>query len=364
MSKPIVFIGAGTEVVVQAMIPTCQRMLAKDPRWPDEVHVLMVDSDRRSQNRFREANLPEERVRYVKLSIHQVREALSRHPEAFRDTWREAWTPLLRDAPDNGASALPGLGRLMAKAARTTLVHQLEEFKRQMNVVDEGPPDVFVVLNPLSGTSRGCVYELPRLARAIWPAATLHALVTYPVGLERLDVQRRTLYSANFIEALQILNHYARPQRFELYLDPQIGWQEHKGALVDNILVFDGRYGNQRLKQLDVREFQLSGGVPELMTRVADVLVGIATRDRLMDAALGRLSNATMHRSRVEVAGHRSHGHALHITRMAIDPDAFRRALIARGVNRALAAFTTTPQPQDESNTHAKPSNPLDAWIG
>ncbi|MBH24212.1 MAG: hypothetical protein CMH57_07110 [Myxococcales bacterium] len=360
MSKPTVFIGAGTEVVVQAMIPTCQRILASG-RWPEAVHVLMVDSDRRSQNRFREAALPESRARYVRLSIHQVREALSRHPEAFRDAWRPSWTPLLRDAPDNGASALPGLGRLMAKAARATLVHQLEEFRRQMSVTDEGPPDIFIVLNPLSGTSRGCVYELPRLARAIWPAATIHAIVTYPVGLERLDAQRRTLYSANFIEALQILERYARSQRFELFLDPQVGWEEREGQLVDNILAVDGRYGNQRLKQLDVREFQLGGGVPELMTRVADLLVGIATGDRLVDAALGRLSNATMHRSRVEVAGRRSHCHALNVTRMAIDPDAFRRALIARGVARALEAFTTTTEPPEGASGS---DDPLSALTG
>ena len=340
MPKPILFVGAGTEVVVQVLLPACQAILENTgEQWPEAIFAWMADSDRRAQNRYRESSLTKARALYTHLSIHQVREELSRSPDAFRDIWNEAWKPLLRNAPDNGASALPVLGRLMLKAARAPMLHQFEEFQRQMDGHDEGEPDIFVVLNPLAGTSRGSVYELPRYLRAVWPGATIHALVVYPLGLDRLDRQRANIYRANFIEALRILNYYASPRPFEVYLDPQVGWEKREGQLVDNIITFDGRYGNQRLKQLEVREFYLDGGVSDVLRQVSMFLSGAATNDRLMDTVLSRLADVTIQRSRAEVASHRTHCHALHETRLTLDTDAFRRALVERGIARVLSSF-------------------------
>ncbi len=340
MPKPILLVGAGTEVVVQVMLPTCQSINDRiSDQWPESVFVWMADSDRRAQNRHREMNLSKTRAIYSHLSIHQVREALSRSPDAFKDVWQEAWKPLLRNAPDNGASALPVLGRLMLKATLATSIHQFEEYKREMEALDDGEPDIFVVFNPLAGTSRGSVYELPRYLRAIWPAATIHALVIYPFGLDRLDKQRTNIYRANFIEALRILDHFARSTTFDIYLDPQTGWESREGRLVDNILVFDGRYGNQRLKQLEVREFRLAGGISEVMRQASDFLAGVAVQDRLADTILGRLADVTMQRSQAEVAGYRTHCHSLHQTRLTLDTDAFRRALVERGISRVLSSF-------------------------
>lgn len=340
MPKPILFAGAGTEVVTQALVPACRQVADRHHgQWPEHVFVWMGDSDRRAQNRFREANLSETQVIYSQLSIHQVREALSRNPVAFKDAWREEWKPLLRDAPDNGASALPVLGRLMLKAALPTLLHQFEGFARQMELQDAGPPDIFLVLNPLAGTSRGSVLELPRALRALWPGSSIHGLLVYPVGLERLDRQRATIYQANFIEALRILDHHTTARRFEVYLDPQVGWESREGQLLDNLLVFDARYGNQRLKQLETRDFTLEGGISEVFEQVSAFLAGVALQDRLFDTVLSRLADVTMQRSRAQVAGHRTHCHAMHQTRLSLDAEAFRRALVERGLQRVLGSF-------------------------
>lgn len=351
MSKPVLFVGVGTEVVTQVMLPTCRAIMdARQSQWPDDCFVWMADSDRRAQNRHREAKLAKAQAAYTHLSIHQVREAISRNPAAFKDAWREEWKPLLREAPDNGASALPVLGRLMLKAARDSLMHQFGEYKRQMEALDAGPPEIFAVLNPLAGTSRGSVYELPRTLRAVWPGATIHALVIYPLGLERLDRQRASIFQSSFVEALRILEHYATPRPFEVYLDPQIGWEKREGQLIDNIICFDGRYGNQRLKQLDMREHQLRGGVSDAMGQVADLLSGVALKDSLTDTILSRLADVTMQRSRAMVAGHRTHYHALHQTRLTVDTEAFRKALLERGIQRVLDAFMRSPQ---QDNTGA-----------
>ena len=108
---------------------------------------------------------------------------------------------------------------------------------------------------------------------------------------------------------------------------------------MDNIITFDGRYGNQRLKQLEVRDFRLEGGVSDLLGQVAGFLSGISTHDRLMDTVLSRLADVTVQRSRAEVAGHRTHCHALHETRLTLDTEAFRRALVERGIVRVLSSF-------------------------
>lgn len=359
MTRPILFAGAGTEVVVQVLLPACSEIVHRSgDKWPQDLFVLMADSDRRAQNRVRETDLPQGRIAYTHMSVHQLRERLARNPEAFRDTWQESWRPLLRDAPDNGASALPCLGRLMLKSAQGTLLHQLEEFRRQMNVTDDGPPDIFVVLNPLSGTSRGSVYELPRLLRYVWPAAVIHAVLIYPFGIDRLDRQRRSLYATNFIEALRIIDHYARRHTFEVYVDPQQGWTSREGTLLDNVIVFDGKYGNQRLKQLEVREFRLRGGVAELMRHVVDFLAGIAVHEPLSDALLSHISNATLQRSKTSIAGHPAHCHSVHASRLAIDQDTFRRALIERGVARVLSSFAK------EAVKPARPDDPTDKLLG
>jgi len=359
MTRPILFAGTGTEVVVQVLLPACGEILRRAAdKWPQDVFVWMADSDRRAQNRVRETDLPQGRIAYTHMSIHQLREHLARNPEAFRDAWKEEWRGLLRDAPDNGASALPCLGRLMLKSAQGTVLHQLEEFRRQMSVTDDGPPDIFVVLNPLSGTSRGSVYELPLLLRVVWPSAVIHAVLIYPFGIDRLDRQRRNLFATNFVEALGVIDRYARRQTFEVYVDPQQGWTQHEGTLIDNVIVFDGKYGNQRLKQLEVREFRLRGGVAELMRHVVDFLAGIATHDALSDALLSHISNATLQRSKTDIAGHPAHCHSLHASRVAMEQETFRRALIERGVARVLASFAREPV------RPARPEDPTDKLIG
>ena len=199
------------------------------------------------------------------------------------------------------------------------------------------------------GTSRGSVFELPRYLRALWPAATIHALVIYPLGLARLDRQRANIFKTNFIEALRVLNHHACPRPFEVYLDPQVGWEQREGQLIDNLMVFDGRYGNQRLKQLEVREHQLDQGLADIFGQAQDFLAGVAMHDRLTDTILSRLADVTVQRSRAEVAGQNTHCHALHQTRMAIDTEAFRKALIERGIQRVLASFVTPGPDQNPS---------------
>lgn len=338
MSKPRIFVGVGTEVVLRAMIPTARRIMDAGKRsgegWPEDVFMVMGDSDRRAQHQFEKARLPADRASYVSLSLSQVKEALTRNRDEFRDAWRDEWLPMLKAAPDNGACMVPSLGRLMLKAARPRLMQYLQAIKRRMS--DDARPDIFVVLNPLSGTSRGSTYDLPRYLRYVWPDAMITALLIYPVDLETVDQSGAAIYRTNFIEALRILDHYSHPGEYEIYMDPKVGWETRSGELVNNIMAFDHRYGNARLTRDGGGEHRLEGGLGELFEHVVQFLFGVATHDRLADWMLGRLSDVTLHRSGAEVAGHRTHCHAIHETRIAADAESFRAALIERGIQRIL----------------------------
>ena len=336
--KPRLFIGFGTEVVVQAMLPLCRAVLERTKgEWPDEVFVLMADSDRRAQNRFRETELPSDRVAYLQLSLQQVRKAIPKGKREFKDVWRKELEGLVKDAPDNGACMVPALGRLLTRAARPAVVRQLRTLARHWASLEVATPDVFFVLNPLSGTSRGSISDLPAWVRAVWPEALLTALVVYPVDLDRLDPRTASIYQANFIEALRTLEYMAAEREVDVYIEPKTGWEKMTATLIDNVLVFDAIYGNERLEDLDGAEQRLEEGLSGLFNQVVSLLAGIATRDELADWLLGRLSDVTMHRSGAQVASRFSSCHALHETHLVFDGDAFRRALVERAVQRVLA---------------------------
>ena len=342
MGRAKLFVGTGTEVVIQAMIPACKEVLARSRgRWPEDLFVLMADSDRRAQNRVREARLPADQAMYIHLSLEQVKEALARHREEFKDAWRSEWMPMVRTAPDNGACMVPSLGRLMIKAARPAIAQVLEAVERKLAGRDQGAPDIFMVMNPLSGTSRGSIYDLPRYLRYMWPDAKVHALLVYPVDLETMDARAARIYQTNFIEALRILDHFCVSRSFEVFMDPRTGWEKREGELVNNIFAFDSRYGNQRFSQLDRSTYRLDGGLTELFANVAGFMAGVALNDRLTDWLLGRLADVSMHQSGYQIAGHRTHCHALHETKLAVDFDAMRRALVERAVQRVLGPFVS-----------------------
>ncbi|MDX9722455.1 MAG: tubulin-like doman-containing protein [Myxococcota bacterium] len=342
MAKPRLFVGVGTEVVVQVLLPTCRAVIEKNKgEWPDELFVLMADSDRRAQNRFKEAELPSDRVTYVQLSIEQVKEAMVKRKDEFRDLVRPELRGLIKDSPDNGACMVPLLGRLMLRSARPSIVRQLNTIARHLSSCEESTPDIFVVLNPLSGTSRGSVFDLPLYLRHVFPGAMINALLIYPAEIERIDTHSSTIYETNFIEAMRILEYMASPRDFEVFADPKRGWEQHNAELIiNNVIAFDARYGNLRLLEFAPSELRLEGGLPELCEQVERLLVGIALRDPLADWFLGRLSDVTLHRSRAEVAGRRTCCHSLHEVRIAFDRIAFRKALVERALHRVLAPLS------------------------
>lgn len=354
MSKPRIFVGVGTEVVLRAMIPAAKRIVESGREsgagWPEDVYLVTGDSDRRSQHQFEKARLPADRALYVPLSLNQVKESITRNRDEFRDAWRDAWLPMLKAAPDNGACMVPSLGRLMLKAARPRLMQQLQGIRRRLG--DSVQPDIFVVFNPLSGTSRGSVYDLPRYLRYIWPDALITALLIYPVDLETVDASGAAIYRTNFIEALRILDHYSQPHDYDIYVDPKVGWETRSGELVNNILNFDHRYGNARLTGGGAgdgfAEHRLDGALGELFEHVVNFISGVALQDRLADWLLGRLSDVTLHRSAAEIAGHRTHCHAIHETRIAANAESFRAALVERGIQRILAPLSSDGRARQE----------------
>ena len=340
MPRSRLFVGTGTEVVVQAIVPACRAILDRlDGRWPDDLWVLAADSDRRSLNRVTDADLPAERVAYVPLSVQAVKDALARSKEEFRDAWRAEWLPVVRSAPDNGACMVPSLGRLMFKAARPAILRHLRGIERRLAAGESGPPDVFFVMNPLSGTSRGSIYELPIMLRTVWPDARIHALLVYPVDIEALDPRTSRIYQTNFVEALRILDHYTAERTWEVWSDTRGDWEDREGRLIDTIFAFDATYGNRRLARLDRPGWHLDGGLPELLGHVAGLLVDVATSDRLADWLLGRLADVGLHHATAEVAGHRTACGAVHVARMAVEADRLRAALAEEAVRRVLAPF-------------------------
>lgn len=336
MKKPRLFVGFGTEVVLQVLIPACQRILAHEESWPEELCVLMADSDHRGRNRYMEADLPVDRVGYSQLSLQKVRDELKRNPDAFRDIYQPHHQDMLTAAPDNGACMLPILGRLMLRASRQDVLQELQVMKRHLGEVQDTPPDIFLVLNPLSGTSRGSVVDLPRYLRYLWPDAMITVMLIYPVGLESMDEGTSRIYQTNFIEALRLLEYASQPATYELYADPRKGWETQTGELVNNILAFDARYGNIRLSTNGSREHHLEGGLAELFSKVGQTLSGIATHDRLSDWLMGRLSDVTLHRAGGQIEGHRTRVHAIHESRMAVAAGLFQKALVERAILSVL----------------------------
>ncbi len=338
MGKPKLFVGVGTEVVLQALLPVCREVMQRrEGAWPEDVHVLCADSDRRSQHRYKEGDYPQDAVVYVQLSLQQVREAVERRREEFSDIWVPELAALLKTAPDNGACMVPMLGRLMLRAVRPTLMRQLTTLRRDFLAANQEVPDVFVVMNPLSGTSRGSVYDLPAYLRHVWPEAMITVLLIYPIGVERIDAHSAAIYQTNFVEALRIVEAATTPQAFKVFADPKQGWVSHAAMpLINNVLVFDARYGNRRLTEFDPLELSLPGGLPELFRHVVSLLTGLALRDPFADWLLGRLSDVTVHRSQAVVAGMRTTCHAVHDLRLHFDSERFQRALFERALMRVL----------------------------
>ena len=337
-SRPIVVVGCGTEVVVRGILPACRAAADRVGGWPETLFALMADGDRRSQHRWSEAGLPPDQAPFAPLSVEHVREGLAWRAEEFRDVWRPELQPLLDGAPDNGASMLPALGRLMVRAARSVLLHHLHAFRRRLEASGDPRPDIFIVFNPVAGTSRGSVAELPRYVRHVFPTARIHGLVVFPVEGAAPDPRTGRLAQAAFVEALQLLERDGALDSFEVYADPRSGWEEQQGGLLDNLFAFDARYGNLRLARLGEAEQRLPGGVEGLFAAVADLLAGVASGDPLHDWLLGRLSDVTVHRSRDTVAGHRTWWHAVHAGELTLDVGRFSEALLDRAVVRVLEA--------------------------
>ncbi|GMV39625.1 MAG: hypothetical protein AMXMBFR64_13410 [Myxococcales bacterium] len=337
MARARLFVGSGTEVVVQAIVPACRTILDRLGRWPDDLWVLAADSDRRAGHRMHDADLPPDRVTYVPLSIQQVKDALARSRDEFKDAWRAEWLPIVRSAPDNGACMVPSLGRLMFRAARPAILRALRGVERRLG--DGGAPDIYFVMNPLSGTSRGSIFDLPVMLRSVWPDARIHGLLVYPVDVESMDPRVSRIYQTNFVEALRILDHYTSERSWDVWDDAKGGWETREGRLLDTVFAFDATYGNRRLGRGDSSALHLEGGLGELLRHVADLLADIGTNDRLADWLLGRLADVGLHHATGEVAGHRTACAAVHVARVQVETDRLRQALVERAVARILAPF-------------------------
>lgn len=356
MARARLFVGTGTEVVLQAMVPASQTIRERlGGRWPDDLWVLTADSDRRAQHRMQEADLPADRVSYVPLSVQQVKDALARSRDEFKDAWRAEWLPIVRTAPDNGACMVPSLGRLMFRAARASLTRVLRGIERRLDAAGSGPPDVFFVMNPLSGTSRGSIFELPVLLRTVWPDARIHGLLVYPVGVESMDPRVSRIYQTNFVEALRIIDHYTSERSWDVWIDGKGAWEPREGRLLDTVFVFDATYGNRRLGRLDRPGWQLEGGLGELLGHVADLLADIGTNDRLADWLLGRLADVGLHHATGEIAGHRTACASVHIARVEVEAERLQQALVERAVARILAPFARRDEDDADRRSQAGP---------
>lgn len=352
MSRSMLIVGCGTETILRGILPTCREVLRRSGRWPQHLYVLMADSDRRSQNRWRESSLPADQVLYVPLSVQQVKEALAFRSEEFKDCWRPEWTSMLQTAPTNGACMIPALGRLMVKAARPAFTQHLLGIQRRLQMEGAGTPEVFMIMNPVSGTSRGSIIDLPRFIQYVLPESNIHSLLVYPVNPEAMDPAVRRLFLTNFIEALRILENATTKSRFEVYMDPRKGWEERQGDLLKNIFTFDSRYGNRRLEHLEEHEFRLLGGLEELFDEVKDFLAGVACGDRLYDWFLGRIADVAMHRSSYRIAGHRTHCHSVHSGDFHIDNKRLRDVATEWAVARIMGPLAGAGQAATTESLH------------
>ena len=264
----------------------------------------------------------------------QVREALTWRQAELEDTWSEDLEALVQRGPDNGASMLPALGRLMVQASRPAIVGHLEAVRRRLAPKGAKAPEVFVVLSPVSGTSRGSLIDLPRYVRGVFPDAHIHAVVIHPVGLEEMDRATSRLFQANFIEALKLIERETQEQTYRVWLDDAEGWRSTTGRVIDSVFSFDERYGNLRRSHLNAPSRTLPGRLEAVSERVQDFLTGTLTGDSLYERARGRLADAETHRGEGVIAGHRTYVHALHEVRATLNIESLRRALVERGLER------------------------------
>ena len=334
MRQPFIIVGAGTDVSNRVIIPACKKILRAGNDWPEHVFALIADGDEQTRTLYRRSSLPADRVPFVPLSLVQVREALAWRREEFRDAWRDDWQSLLVHGPDNGACMVPAIGRMMIKAARPALMQHLRAFDRRLKAQGGKAPEIIVVWSPVSGTSRGSVLDLPRYIRAVFPDAAIHAVVIHPIRTEELDPAVARIFLANFVEALRLINHYARVNTYDAWIDDQKGWQTFEGRLVDTVFAFDHYYGNLRLRHLGDPARALPGGLDAVCARVVDFIAGTITADPLYERTRARFADADMHRSDRLVAGHRTYLFAIHEARAHLDLSAFHRALTERALER------------------------------
>ena len=334
MRQPFIIVGAGTEVVNRVILPICHRLREAEERWPEHVYALATDGDEATRSRYQAARLPSDRAAFVPLSVADVREAVAWRREELEDCWRPSWEALLATGSDNGARMLPALGRLMIKAARPTIVQHLEAIRRRLAPKGAKAPEVFVVLSPVSGTSRGSVVDLPRYVRGVFPEAHIHAVVLHPVGLESMDSGTSRLFQANFIEALRLVERETSARDYRVWLDDATGWETRTGRVVDSVFAFDERYGNLRRSHLHQPSRHLPGRLAAVCERAVDFLAGTIGGDPLYERVRGRFADAELHRGEAVVDGHRTYVHGVHEVAATLDLSVLRRALVERALER------------------------------
>jgi hypothetical protein len=334
MKQPFILVGAGTEVATRVILPACVRIREGQQRWPEHVFALVADGDEVTRSRYEAARIPSDRAAYVPLSVGQVREALAWRQAELQENWRESWEGLVNRGPDNGASMLPAVGRLMIQSARPAIIQHLEAIRRRLAPKNAKAPEVFIVFSPVSGTSRGSIVDLPRYIRGVFPDAHIHAIVLHPVGLEDMDRAQARLFQANFVEALKLIERETSEQTYRVWLDDAEGWQTVTGRVVDSVFAFDERYGNLRRSHLIEPGRTLPGRLEALTERVTDFLTGTVTGDSLYERTRGRLADTELHRGEAMLDGHRTYVHAIHEVRASLNLEALRRALVERGVER------------------------------
>ncbi len=334
MKQPFILIGAGTEVAKRVILPACERIRDTQQRWPEHVFALVADGDESTRSRYQQARLPSDRAAFVPLSVAQVREALTWRETELQANWRGDWDALVKGGPDNGASMLPVMGRLMVQAARPAIVGHLEAIRRRLAPKGGKAPEVFLVFSPVSGTSRGSVVDLPRYVRAVFPDAHIHAVVLHPTGLEAMERATSRLFQANFVEALKLIERETSAQTYTLWLDDAEGFRTVTGRVIDSVFAFDERYGNLRRSHLNQPSRVLPGSLESLTERVVDFLAGTVQGDNLYERARGRLADAETHRGEALVAGHRTYVHAVHEVRATLNIDSLKRALVERALER------------------------------
>ena len=362
MRQPFIILGAGTEVAKRVVLPACTHIRDAHQRWPEHVFALIADGDEATRSRYHEAHLPSDRAAFVPLSVGQVRDALAWRQAELGEGFQAQWSEFLSGGPDNGASMLPAVGRLMIQAARPAVVQHLEAIKRRLASKGGKAPEVFIVFSPVSGTSRGSVVDLPRYVRGVFPDAHIHAVVIHPIGLETMDRGISRLFQANFIEALRLIEREASEQTYTVWLDDAEGWQSVTGRVIDSVFAFDDRYGNLRRSHLRQPTRTLPGRLDAVCERVVEFLGGTIGGDPLYERVRGRLADAELHRGEATIEGHRTYVHALHEVHASLDLALLRRALIERGIarvserlaeGRAMDGLTVTGPVFDAPEAHA-----------